>query len=263
MSTAVLTHVGGPTTLLEVEGWRILTDPTFDAPGRTYRFGWGTSSRKLVGPALPPRDVGPIDAVLLSHDHHADNLDDAGRALLPGVGTVLTTVPGARRLDGGARGLSSWQSTRLNAPGKPSITVTATPCRHGPPGSRPVAGAVVGFALTWSGQEHGALWVSGDTVLHRGVLQVADHLDVGTAVLHLGCVRFPLTGPVRYLMTAEDAVRLCGRLRPRTVVPVHYEGWSHFAQGREAAERVLTSADPAVVGRVVWPFPGQPVRLTV
>jgi L-ascorbate metabolism protein UlaG (beta-lactamase superfamily) len=42
-----ITHVGGPTVLIEVDGWRLLTDPTFDAPGRRYAFGWGSSSRKL------------------------------------------------------------------------------------------------------------------------------------------------------------------------------------------------------------------------
>ena len=36
-----LTHSGGPTVLIEVEGWRLLTDPTLDAPGRRYSFGWG------------------------------------------------------------------------------------------------------------------------------------------------------------------------------------------------------------------------------
>ena len=89
-----VTHVGGPTPLIEVGGWRLLTDPTFDAPGRRYSFGWGSFSRKLAGPAIPAAELGPIDAVLLSHDHHADNLDDAGRALLPSAGVVVTTVAG-------------------------------------------------------------------------------------------------------------------------------------------------------------------------
>jgi L-ascorbate metabolism protein UlaG (beta-lactamase superfamily) len=31
-----ITHIGGPTALIEVEGWRLLTDPTFDPPGRRY-----------------------------------------------------------------------------------------------------------------------------------------------------------------------------------------------------------------------------------
>ena len=49
-----LTHVGGPTLLVETGGWRLLTDPTFDPPGRRYDFGLGTSSRKLTGPARSP-----------------------------------------------------------------------------------------------------------------------------------------------------------------------------------------------------------------
>ena len=60
-----LTHIGGPTVLIEVGGWRLLTDPTFDPPGRRYDFGLGTSSRKLAGPSVDPSE-----------------LDDAGRRVL-------------------------------------------------------------------------------------------------------------------------------------------------------------------------------------
>ena len=48
-----LTHIGGPTVLVELEGWRILTDPTFDPAGRRYSFGWGTSSIKPRAPLRP------------------------------------------------------------------------------------------------------------------------------------------------------------------------------------------------------------------
>jgi L-ascorbate metabolism protein UlaG (beta-lactamase superfamily) len=95
MSEARITHIGGPTTLIEAGDWRLLTDPTFDPPGHRYRFGWGTSSHKTAGPALTPAELPPIDAVLLSHDHHGDNLDLAGRALLASAETVLTTPSGA------------------------------------------------------------------------------------------------------------------------------------------------------------------------
>jgi L-ascorbate metabolism protein UlaG (beta-lactamase superfamily) len=246
-----LTHVGGPTVLIEVAGWRLLTDPTFDPPGQRYKFGVGISSRKLVGPALPAEQLGQIDAVLLSHDHHEDNLDPAGRALLPSAGAVVTTAAGAKRLGGNARGLESWASTTLESPGKPSIEVTATPCRHGPPLSRPIVGDVIGFALRWDGQEHGVLWISGDTVLYDGLRQVADRLEVDTALIHLGGVRFPLTGPARYTLTAGEAVELCRLIRPRTVVPIHYEGWAHFRQGRADLERELERA-PDVRELVRW-----------
>jgi L-ascorbate metabolism protein UlaG (beta-lactamase superfamily) len=207
-----ITHIGGPTVLIEVGGWRLLTDPTFDPPGRDYRFGWGTGSRKLAGPAIAAADLGPIDAVLLSHDHHDDNLDAA----------------------------------------RPTIEISATPCRHGPPLSRPIVGDVIGFALSWDGQEHGVLWISGDTVLYDGVRQVADRLQVGTALLHLGGVRFPVSGPLRYTMNAKEAVELCGLIQPQAAIPIHYEGWKHFRQGREEIERELAGAPEAIRERIRW-----------
>ena len=247
-----LTHIGGPTVLVELAGLRLLTDPTFDPAGRSYRFGWGTGSRKLAGPALAAGDLGPIDAVLLTHDHHEDNLDPAGRALLPSAGVVVTTASGAERLGGGARGLREWETTRIAAPDGAALEITATPCRHGPRFSRPIVGDVIGFALRWDGQEHGVLWITGDTVLYDGVREVAERLQVDIVLLHLGGVRFPISGPARYTMTAQDAVELCGLARPRTAIPIHYEGWKHFRQGREEIERVFARAPEDVRGRIRW-----------
>jgi L-ascorbate metabolism protein UlaG (beta-lactamase superfamily) len=101
---------------------------------------------------------------------------------------------------------------------------------------------VVGFAIRSDSQEHGVFWISGDTLLYDGVRGVADRLQVDVALVHLGATRFPITGPVRYSMTAQDAVELCCLVRPRTVIPVHYEGWSHFKQDRAAIEREFASA---------------------
>ena len=204
--------------------------------------------------------MGTVDAVLLTHDHHGDNLDDAGRALLAGSPRLVTTVPGAHRV--GGTGLKPWSTTRLEAPGKPTITVTATPCRHGPPLSRPIAGAVIGFALTWEGQCDGALWISGDTVLYRGVRAVADRVPVDVAVLHLGAVGFPITGPLRYSMTGEQAVELCTLLRPRVVVPVHYAGWAHFREGRAEVEAAFRRAPADVRDRLRWLEPGVAVQVS-
>ncbi len=244
-----LTHIGGPTVLVELGGWRILTDPTFDPPGRTYGFGWGTSSVKTTGPALAAADVGRIDVVLLSHDHHADNLDDAGRQLLSRAGEVITTVPGAARL-GRARGLENWAATTLTRDGLPALTVQATPCRHGPPLSRPIAGKVIGFAVKLEASPRTDLWMTGDTVVYPELLTAAQRLDVDVALVHLGGVRFPLTGPVQFTMTAAGAVDVIAALRPRVAVPVHCEGWSHFHEQEAQARRVLDAS--AVKDTVRW-----------
>jgi L-ascorbate metabolism protein UlaG (beta-lactamase superfamily) len=67
-----ITLIGGPTALIEIDGFRLLTDPTFDQPG-AYQLPH-VKLEKLTGPAMSARDVGAIDAVLLSHDQHSDNL---------------------------------------------------------------------------------------------------------------------------------------------------------------------------------------------
>jgi L-ascorbate metabolism protein UlaG (beta-lactamase superfamily) len=199
--------------------------------------------------------------VLLSHDHHADNLDDLGRVVLSKADTVLTTTAAARRLGRRAVGLAPWSATVLEQPGRPTIHVTATPCRHGPPGSRRIVGDVIGFALRWDGQRHGEVWISGDTVIYDGVRQVADRRDIGTAIIHLGGVRFPITGPLRYTMTAGHAVDLLTALRPTTIVPVHYEGWSHFQEPRPDIERAF-STGPHPIGQLVrWAPPGAAVSI--
>ena len=256
MNDVRITHIGGPTVLIEAAGLRLLTDPTFDEPGRRYRFGWGTGSRKVAGPSVAAAELGPIDAVLLTHDHHDDNLDAAGRALLGGVPVVVTTVAGARRLGGAARGLAPWQSTEVDG-----LEIVATPCRHGPPLFHPLVGDVIGFALRWESQAHGVLWISGDTVLYDGVRAVAARLHVDTALLHLGGVRFPVTGPLRFTMTAREAVELCRLVQPRTAIPIHYEGWSHFREGREAIERELAHAPAEIRRRVRWLPIGERVAL--
>lgn len=257
-----VTHLGGPTVLLEIEGWRILTDPTFDPPGRRYGFGWGTSSTKTTGPALDPEALGTVDLVVLSHDHHADNLDDLGRAFLPRAGTVLTTNAGARRLGAAnVRGLAVGEATTLDAEGRTPLTVRATPCRHGPPLSRPIAGAVIGFTFSLGAAGPVSVWMTGDTVLHRPLRRLARTLDVDVLLLHLGSVRFPITGPLRYSMDSADALEIVDLLRPRVVVPVHYEGWSHFREPQEHLRDVVRRAAPQVRDRFTWLDPGHETEL--
>jgi L-ascorbate metabolism protein UlaG (beta-lactamase superfamily) len=83
-------YVGGPTALVEVGGLRLLTDPTFDPPGE-HPVG-DRVLVKTAGPAVGPEGLGDVDAVLLSHDQHPDNLDTLGRDLLTRVPLVLSTA---------------------------------------------------------------------------------------------------------------------------------------------------------------------------
>jgi hypothetical protein len=112
MTTTRITHIGG---LTACSRWAVAAADRSDLrpPGPPVQLRLGLNSRKLTGPATAATDLGPIDAVLVSHDHRGDNLDSAGRALLPAAGVVLTTTAGSGRLGGNARGLQPWVATTV------------------------------------------------------------------------------------------------------------------------------------------------------
>jgi L-ascorbate metabolism protein UlaG (beta-lactamase superfamily) len=64
-------------------------------------------------------------------------------------------------------------------------------------------------------------------------------------------------------MTAKDAAELCTLMQPHTVVPIHYEGWKHFRQGRADAERAFAAAPGGFAEHVRWLDLGAPASLSV
>ncbi|WP_033219558.1 MBL fold metallo-hydrolase [Kitasatospora phosalacinea] len=217
---------GGPTALIEYGGLRLLTDPTFDAPG-DYPRGDGRFLTKTLPGTADPADLGPIDAVLLSHDEHPDNLDRRGRELLADVPLTLTTRGGAERLGGTARGLAPWESVELGA-----VTVTAVPAQHGPDGSEPLVGEVVGFVLTGPGLP--VVYVSGDNASLAVVERIAERFGpVDTAVLFAGGARTGILDNALLTLDSARAAEAARILGARRVVPVHYDSWAHFTEGRE------------------------------
>jgi L-ascorbate metabolism protein UlaG (beta-lactamase superfamily) len=223
MSSLTLTLIGGPTALIEIDGFRLLTDPTFDLPG-IYQLPH-VKLEKLSGPALAAEDVGEIDAVLLSHDQHSDNLDESGKHFLPKARRVLTTVVGAKRLGGNAEGLAPWASTDLSKNGR-SLTITATPARHGPHGIEPLAGDVIGFVL--ASKQGRPIYISGDTVWYDGVAEVARRFKAGVVMPFAGAAQ--TRGPFHLTMDTNDTIETARAFADATIVPVHTDGWAHFKQ---------------------------------
>ncbi|MGI5350481.1 MBL fold metallo-hydrolase [Streptomyces sp. CA-250714] len=235
---------GGPTALFEYGGLRFLTDPTFDAPG-DYPTPGGPTLTKTAPSSGTPADLGRVDVVLLSHDEHADNLDVSGRALLADVPLTLTTPGGGQRLGAGAKGLADWESVQLDRPDGSTVTVTGVPALHGP-GKREeveaVAGQVVGFVLT--ADDLPTVYVSGDNASLELVREIAERFGpVDTAILFAGAPRTPAVfdGALVVLDSAQaaEAAQILGA---RRVVPVHYDSWAHFTEGREDLEAAFDAA---------------------
>jgi len=116
--------------------------------------------------------------------------------------------------------------------------------------------------LTLGGATRPGLWMTGDTVLYGPLRRYAADLAPEVALVHMGAVRFGLSGPLRYTMDAKEAAELIALARPDVVVPIHVEGWSHFSEQEEATRRVLAAAPVTVADRVRWAPLGEAVEVT-
>jgi L-ascorbate metabolism protein UlaG (beta-lactamase superfamily) len=83
------------------------------------------------------------------------------------------------------------------------------------------------------------VYISGDTVWFGALKEIPRRFRIGTALVHLGGVRFSISGPARYTLDAPGAVSLVKAIEPRTIVPIHYDGWTHFAEPLSAIEDAL------------------------
>jgi L-ascorbate metabolism protein UlaG (beta-lactamase superfamily) len=226
MSTMTVTYIGGPTAILDYAGLRILLDPTFDPP-QTYDSD-GDDLVKTRGPAIDLADIGDIDVVLLSHHEHEDNLDYSGRDFVLRTPTLSTAKAGVD-LGKPVVGLDSWESHRIG-----EVTVTAAPALHGPPGSEPLVGPVIGFVLEAAGEP--TVYVSGDNASLHLVRQIADRFPtIDIAVLFAGAARVTSIDAVLTL-TSADAAEAAAILGASTVVGLHTEDWKHFSETRAQLE---------------------------
>jgi L-ascorbate metabolism protein UlaG (beta-lactamase superfamily) len=248
--TIALTPLDGPTVLIEMGSTRFLVDPTFDSP-QEYPIGSRVLT-KTTGAPWTPQQVGSVDAVLLSHDQHPDNLDHGGRKYVATVPLTLTTPVAAHRLGGPAVGLRPWEPRQVGA-----LTVTAVPAQHGPDGTEHLTGPVTGFMLTTPASRH--VYVSGDNASLRLVAEVADRFPaIDLAVLFAGAARTPLVDGFLTLTNEEavQAVEILGRPR---VLPVHTDGWAHFTQNGAS---LRAEFDAAGLGELlIVAAPGQTVPL--
>lgn len=239
---------GGPTALFEYGGLRFLTDPTFDGPG-DYPRGDGRYLTKTAPSAGTPDALGAIDVVLLSHDEHADNLDKSGRALLPAASLTLTTPGGGKRL---AEHLGE-----KVGPGRLGVGRTGPPRRwHGhrdrrprPPRPRPARGGRTGhrpgrrLRPDRRGPAHRLRQRrqrlprrrQGD----RRTLRPGGHRPRLRRSPRFPGVFFDGRCVVLDSAQAAEAARLLGA---RRVVPVHYDSWAHFTEGRDELVAAFTAA---------------------
>jgi L-ascorbate metabolism protein UlaG (beta-lactamase superfamily) len=141
---------------------------------------------------------------------------------------VLTTLAGAKRLGHHAEGLAPWATTELTGSDGRSLTITATPARHGPAGIEPLSGDVIGFVLTSKKPDSRPVYISGDTVWYDGVAEVARRFRAGVVLPFAGAAQ--TRGPFHLTMDTNDTIETARAFPDAVIVPLHSDGWAHFRQ---------------------------------
>ncbi|WP_245835801.1 MBL fold metallo-hydrolase [Mycobacterium rhizamassiliense] len=234
--------LGGPTTVVDLAGWRFVIDPTFDGPGVNGHL------TKTSGPAIAASALGAVDAVLISHDDHVDNLDTEGRRFALDAPRILTNPGAAGRLGTSAQGLAPWESVQLHASdGRRAVTVQAVPAVHGPAdGDRDAGGNVTcettGFVLTGDGLP--TIYLSGDNASLEAVADIAARSGpIDVAVLFAGAARVPGRQHERLLtLNSAWAAAAAEVLRAKLVIPAHIDGWAHVTEGVDDIRRAFEDA---------------------
>ncbi|MBW0016408.1 MAG: MBL fold metallo-hydrolase [Mycobacterium sp.] len=247
--------LGHSTALLEIDGYRVLTDPVWsDRCSPSDLVG----PRRLHPPPVQLEALPAVDAVVISHDHY-DHLDiDTVLALVRtqrapffvplGVGAHLRSwgVPEHRIVE-----LDWHQSAKVD-----ELAVTCVPARHfsGRFFSRD---NTLWASWAFVGPSHRA-YFGGDTGYTKSFTQIgADYGPFDLTLLPIGAYN---TGWPDIHMNPEEAVQAHLDVTDSgkgLLVPIH---WGTFRLAphpwAEPVERLLTAAEPSQVN-VAVPAPGQ------
>ncbi|MEO7456755.1 MAG: MBL fold metallo-hydrolase [Gemmatimonadaceae bacterium] len=250
-----ITWLGHSSTLIEIDGYRVLVDPL---------YGERVSPSPLVGPkrfhapALPLAELPALDVVLITHDHY-DHLDyPAVRGILKSerqknVQWVTTLGVGAHLEQWGVAPAKITELDWGDAAHVGDLKLTAHPARH-------FSGRVIKRNQTlW------ASWVvasgahrvlhSGDTGWFDGLAGLKAHGPYDLALIK--SASYDVLWPDIHL-NPEEAVRMNVAIGNPLMLPLHWGTFNlAFHDWFEPPERVL--AEAARTGtRVVIPRIGAP-----
>jgi len=252
-----VTWLGHSTTILEVDGARVLTDPVWGRRASPFSFA---GPMRFHDPLLALDSLPRLDAILLSHDHYDHLCLDTMRVLardttLP----VITTMRvGARLLAAGfppdrITELDWWESTMI---GDTGVELVCTPARHF--SGRSLSDRFSTLWCSWSiiGPSH-RLYFSADSG------PTPDHAEIGRRLGPFDMTLFevgayhPAWGNVH--LGPEGALNAHRDVGGRVFMPIH---WATFDLGlhtwSDPVDRLMEMAN-SVGHPVVTPRLGQTI----
>jgi L-ascorbate metabolism protein UlaG (beta-lactamase superfamily) len=259
-----VTWFGHSSSLVELDGFRILIDPVWDPRASPFRF---LGPRRFFGPTIGLAELPRLDLILLSHDHY-DHLGAQTVRHLAGLYPKLHWVTSLcvgkilRQFGVAAENITEldWTQSFDLPGGNGGLRITAWPARH-------FSGRSIGnrFETLWSsfvleGPPH-RVYFGADSGYWNGFTSIAQQYDgFDLTMLEIGAYH-PLWADIH--LGPDNAVRAFRDMGPNAglLMPIH---WGLFNLAlhawRQPIERMWELANEYALP--LWsPTPGQPTEV--
>jgi len=214
-----VTYINHATTLIQIEGLNILTDPIWSEHASPLPFA---GPRRVRVPGIRFEDLPPIDLVLISHDHY-DHMDiptlqrlqrEHRPIIVAGLGQAAVLrqfgIRPVRELDWGT-------SLRLRG-----LRVTGVPARHTCNRGLCDSRGTLWLGYVLQSRMAGNVYFPGDTGAGPHFEQIARaYGPLRLALLPISPIR-PHWFMARVHLDAAEAVQAAHALTAQTSVPIHY-----------------------------------------
>ena len=252
-----VTWLGHSTTLIEIGGVRVLTDPV-----------WGSraSPLSLAGPKrfqpvpVALREMPPVDIVIISHDHY-DHLDyPTIRALVKSDVPFVTSLGVGAHLEGWGipperiTELDWWESHVLP---KSGLRVTAAPSQHFSGRTIKTRNATLWSSFVVRSEQH-CVFFSGDTGLTTEYQDIRERLGpFDLAMLEVGAWD-PAWGDMH--LGPQNALESIALLDADAFLPIHWGTFRLAMHPWDQPAEVLYEQRSKIRARLVMPRLGEPVE---
>jgi L-ascorbate metabolism protein UlaG (beta-lactamase superfamily) len=253
------TWLGHSTVFIEIDGYRVLTDPV-----------WGSraSPSRLIGPKRfqpvpsPLRTLPPLDLVVVSHDHY-DHLDyptirELAKLNVPfitslGVGAHLEAwgVPPERITE-----LDWWET---HQPAGTDLSVTATPSQHFSGRALHDRNATAWSSLVIQSSRH-RVFFSGDTGLTTEFATIRERMGPFDLIMLEVGGHHPSWGDIH--LGPHNALRALTLLGGGPFLPVHWGTFALATHDWDQPAEVLLADAPRQGVQLLMPQLGNPVEPT-